>query len=166
MTHSAHARDTRDHRKQENTGPYARLGVMTVLSFIAMYILMYAMVDSMESVFMNVNQVYMAGLMAAPMVIIELALMRQMYSNRRLNMALLLTASLLGVFFFIGIRRQAAVGDRQFLRSMIPHHSGAILMCQQASISDSEIRRLCDGIMASQRQEIDQMKAMLSRAAR
>jgi uncharacterized protein (DUF305 family) len=26
---------------------------------------------------------------------------------------------------------QGAVGDDQFLRSMIPHHSGAILMCEQ-----------------------------------
>ena len=41
------------------------------------------------------------------------------------------------------MRTQAAVGDRQFLRSMIPHHSGAVLMCQQASLSDPEIRALC-----------------------
>ena len=30
---------------------------MTILSFIAMYILMYAMVDSYDSVFNNINQV-------------------------------------------------------------------------------------------------------------
>ena len=40
--------------------------MMTVLSFIAMYALMYAMVDSFESVYANLNQVYMAGLMTAP----------------------------------------------------------------------------------------------------
>ncbi len=55
---------------------------------------------------------------------------------------------------------------RQFLRSMIPHHAGAILMCQEASIQDAEIRRLCGGIVSSQQSEIDQMKAMLDRLAR
>jgi uncharacterized protein (DUF305 family) len=35
-----------------------------------------------------------------------------------------------------------AVGDKQFLRSMIPHHAGAILMCEKASIKDAEIRAL------------------------
>lgn len=45
---------------------------MTVLSFIAMFILMYAMVDRFANVYPNVNQAYMAGLMAAPMVMIEL----------------------------------------------------------------------------------------------
>ena len=45
---------------------YLRLLLMTVLSFIAMYILMYAMVDKFANVFPNFNQFYMAGLMASP----------------------------------------------------------------------------------------------------
>ena len=64
-----------------NHQPYARLAGMTVLSFAAMYILMYAMVDAASSVFNNINQFYMAGLMAMPMVVIELALMRRMYPS-------------------------------------------------------------------------------------
>ena len=35
--------------------------------------------------FVNVNQVYMAGLMAAPMVVIEILLMSGMYPNRKKN---------------------------------------------------------------------------------
>src|SRR3546814_3009263 len=58
---------------------------MGALSFIAMYILMYAMVNSFDNVFNNVNQVYMAGLMAAPMLLLELALMASMYPNKRRN---------------------------------------------------------------------------------
>jgi len=50
-----------------------------------MYTLMYAMVDSAQDVYHNVNQVYMAGLMTAPMVVIELSLMAGMYQNKRLN---------------------------------------------------------------------------------
>lgn len=63
----------------QHHSPYLRLLGMTVLSFLAMYILMYAMVDRAGNIFNSINQVYMAGLMAAPMVLIELALMRSMY---------------------------------------------------------------------------------------
>ena len=40
---------------------------MAVLSFISMYILMYAMADSFANVIPNINQFYMAGLMTMPM---------------------------------------------------------------------------------------------------
>jgi hypothetical protein len=43
---------------------YPRLLAMTVLSFIAIYILMHAMVDEFGSIYANLDQVYMAGLMA------------------------------------------------------------------------------------------------------
>jgi hypothetical protein len=47
---------------------YMHLGVMAALSFVAMYLLMYAMTNSVDDVYINVNQVYMAGLMTAPMI--------------------------------------------------------------------------------------------------
>jgi len=67
---------------------------------------------------------------------------------------------------FWAMRAQGGVGDRQFVRAMIPHHSGAILMCNRASIRDQEIRDLCfrpNGIVESQTREIAQMKAFLAR---
>ena len=144
-------------------GAYIRLAWMAGLSFIAMYFLMYAMVDRYSSVYANINQVYMAGLMAAPMVAIELVIMGAMYRDRRLNRILVAASVALAVLFWVLIRTQAGVADRQFLRSMIPHHSGAILMCNEASITDPEIKTLCAGIIQSQAAEIAQMKAMLER---
>jgi hypothetical protein len=44
-----------------------------------------------------------------------------------------------------------------------PHHASAILMCEEAPIEDPAIRRLCEGIVASQQAEIAQMKALLAR---
>lgn len=126
-----------------------------------MYFLMYAMVNAAENVYLNLNQFYMAGLMAAPMALIELAVMSAMYHHRRLNVTIAAIAMVVVVAFFLFIRRQTAIGDRQFLRSMIPHHAGAILMCQQASIRDSQIKELCQNIISSQQAEIDQMKAIL-----
>jgi uncharacterized protein (DUF305 family) len=70
---------------------------------------------------------------------------------------------MLGVLLFTAIRQQTLVTDSQFLRSMIPHHSGAILMCGEAPLQDAEIRKLCESIIASQQQEIDQMNAILRR---
>lgn len=63
---------------------------------------------------------------------------------------------------WIGMRQQAAVGDRRFLRSMIPNHSGAIFMCQEAALTNPEVIVLCRTIVESQKQEIATMKAMLA----
>jgi uncharacterized protein (DUF305 family) len=142
---------------------YYRLLAMTVLSFAAMYILMYAMVDRFANVLNNLNQVYMAGLMAAPMVLIELALMRHMYPSRKLNLAIAAIGLAALAGFFLLIREQTAIGDRQFLRSMIPHHAGAILMCGKASLQSDEIKTLCGSIIESQEKEIRQMKALLQK---
>ena len=148
---------------------YRHLTIMAVLSFIAMYALMYAMVDRFANVYNNVNQVYMAGLMASPMVLIELVVMRAMYHDRKLNTTFAAAALVLGLLFVLAIRSQTAIGDRQFLRSMIPHHASAILMCQQAPIRAPEIVELCNrpnGIVESQQREIEQMRALLGDARR
>jgi len=142
---------------------YKHLAIMTVLSFIAMYILMYAMVDRFENVYNSLNQVYMAALMAAPMVLIEVIIMKMMYPDKKKNALILLASAGALVVFFSLIRFQSGIGDRQFLRSMIPHHAGAVLMCQEANISDEEIKSLCAQIIQGQQKEIDQMKAILNR---
>ena len=67
------------------------------------------------------------------------------------------------VAFFRFIRQQTVIVDRQFLKSMIPHHAGAILMCNEAPLEDAEIKKLCQTINSSQQSEIDQMKAILKR---
>ena len=145
---------------------YRHLTIMVILSFISMYILMYAMVNTIVNVYNNLNQFYMAGLMTAPMVVIELSVMRAMYQNKRRN-ALIIAASVIALLvFFTFIRQQTAISDKQFLRSMIPHHAGAILMCEHASIQDVEIKELCQNIISSQQAEIDQMKAKLQELER
>ena len=142
---------------------YRHLLIMAVLSFLAMYILMYAMVNVFGNVYNNFNQFYMAGLMTAPMVLIELLVMRAMFQNQRLNLLIVAVSVIALLGFFLLIRAQAAISDKQFLRSMIPHHAGAILMCERASIQDPEIQELCGTIIPSQQAEIDQMKAILER---
>ncbi len=140
---------------------YLRLAAMTALSFVSMYVLMYAMVDRFENVIPNTNQIYMAGLMTAPMVIFELALMGAMYKNRAANIALYAVGVIALIGFFAAIRAQTAIGDTQFLKSMIPHHAGAVLMCERAPLADPEIRSLCRDIVKNQNEEIALMRKML-----
>jgi len=144
--------------------PYLRLVAMAALSFLAMYILMYAMVNSFANVLPNLNQAYMAGLMTAPMVIIELLVMRPMYDRRSWNIAILTVSVVALLACWFAIRDQVAIADREFLKSMIPHHAGAILMCEEATIQSPEIKKLCRGIIQGQQAEIEQMKALLREA--
>jgi uncharacterized protein (DUF305 family) len=150
-----------DHSLRGSTH-YRHLAIMLALSFVSMFTLMYAMVNSFGNVFANANQVYMAALMMAPMAIIELAVMRAMYQNRRLNMIFLAAGLVVGLGSWILIRQQIGTSDRQFIRSMIPHHAGAILMCEQAPLQDPDLKQLCRNIITGQQAEIDLMKAKLS----
>lgn len=151
------------HDKRHSAGAYFRFAIMLVLSFIAMYVLMYAMVDKFEDVYPNHNQAYMAALMVAPMAIIEILLMGSMYPRKRANAAIIVGALVLLATAWFAIRYQAAIGDEQFVKSMIPHHSGAILMCEGAKLQDTELQQLCSTISAGQQAEIDQMRTILGR---
>lgn len=105
----------------------------------------------------------MAGMMTMPMLIIELLPYAQyVHKMRNWNIAIG-AACLVGLIgFYSAIRQQAAINDKQFLKSMIPHHAGAILMCNGAGIKDPEVKKLCEEIVASQKREIEQMKSKLA----
>lgn len=104
----------------------------------------------------------MAALMTSPIVLIELVLMKSMYRNNKLNVALISSAIVVLMFSFLAIRNQTAVSEKQFLKSMIPHHAAAILMVEQTQINDPEIKKLANDIITSQQKEIDFMKAKLN----
>lgn len=102
------------HKMESGKMMYKKFALMLVLSFIAMYILMYAMVDKISNVVPNVNQFYMAGLMTMPMLILELVIMGSMYMKKRLHVMLIGSGVIGMAVFFICIHQQAAVGDKQF----------------------------------------------------
>lgn len=143
--------------------PYRMLAVNLLLSAIIMYLGMFAMIWSGGEFVQNINFFYMALIMWAPMAAVMLWTMRDMYPDSARNIALYALFAVVFVLSLWGMRDQLLVGDRQFLRSMIPHHSGAILMCEKSSLLDPEIKGLCEGIVRSQAQEIAQMKAILAR---
>lgn len=151
------------HSGQQMRGSYKGLTVELVIDFVIMYLVMYTMIASLDHFYLNINNVYMTLMMVAPMAVVMLIGMRSMFPSGRLNLAIGVGAAIVFIASFIAMRTQGAVGNEQFLRSMIPHHSGAILMCEQSAITDAEISSLCDQIIKSQKEEITQMQAILRR---
>ncbi|WP_292027006.1 DUF305 domain-containing protein [Brevundimonas sp. UBA2416] len=148
---------------QAMKGSYRSFAIELVLDFIIMYLVMYTMIASLDHFYFNLNNVYMTLMMVSPMAILMLVFMRSMYPSKRTNLLIGGAAALVFAVSFWGMRTQAAVGDAEFLRSMIPHHSGAILMCNEAELKDPEVLGLCEEIVSSQAREIAQMKALLAR---
>lgn len=142
---------------------YVSLAVQTAVSGVIMYLVMFVMIDGLGSFYNNLNTLYMTLMMIAPMTILMVLGMRSMFPDRRANLAILAVSAIAFLGSFALIRTQTTIGNTAFLRSMIPHHSGAILMCQQAKLDDPEVKRLCGEIIKSQRSEIDEMKAILRR---
>jgi hypothetical protein len=142
---------------------YKKLATAISINAVLMFLITYVMIDSLAHLQLNINRAYMALLMTAPMVIVMLVVMRSMFENKRLNNILIAASAAAIVLIFVLIRTQTPVGDNAFLRSMIPHHSGAILMCEQATITDPEISELCVEIVETQKEEIAQMEAILAR---
>jgi hypothetical protein len=145
---------------------YLLFGLNMILSTIIMYLVMFEMIWSSGEFVQNINFFYMALTMAMPMGMLMLLMMKSMYANKRLNVLLHGVMGLVFVLAFAAVRGQWGVGDKQFVRSMIPHHSGAILMCNEARLRDAELRELCygtQGIVVSQEREVAQMKQILER---
>jgi hypothetical protein len=142
---------------------YRKLATAVSINAVIMFLLTYVMIDRVEHFQINLNRVYMALIMIFPMVIVMLLVMRSMFMKHRLNAILLAASGAMVLILFFLIRTQTPIGNTQFLRSMIPHHSSAILMCQQAAITDPEITTLCEQIVQAQEEEIAQMQAILER---
>ena len=142
---------------------YKSLGIQTIIGGAIMYLVMFVMIDRLSSFYNNLNMVYMTLMMVAPMVVLMILAMRDMFPSKAWNTALLIGSVAAFAGSFALIRTQTTIGDTAFLRSMIPHHSGAILMCEQANLENPALVTLCDGVIKSQREEIAQMKAMLAR---
>jgi cation transport ATPase len=144
---------------------YLKFALILLVSLALMWVLSMSMVRSIDHFYFNLSNFWMALLMVSAMAIVMTAGMWSMFKNRKANIALLVGfAVLFGAVFALG-RTETFVGNEQFLKSMIPHHSRALLVCQESDITDPEIIELCDSIVKSQQEEITQMQAILDRYA-
>jgi hypothetical protein len=154
MSQSPHSSQ---HEHGGRFGPYLKFWINMALGLIVMYVVMFSMIDGVHDFQNNLNMLYMAVTMWAPMGIFMLATMPDMFARKSLNALLYAFFIFLTISSFAATRAQALIEDRQFIASMIPHHSGAILMCRKAELRDAEMLKLCEAIIKAQRSEIEQM---------
>ncbi len=147
--------------------PYKALAFTVGIHFFIMYALVFAPVNVWADVkIFSIRSFYMAVIMVAPMVILMLVFMRNMYQDKKRNLFLYFASILIFILGFLAIRMQAFVGNENFINSMIPHHSAAITMCKEANITDQELVNLCEDIIKAQQEEINKMNKILERINR
>jgi ABC-type uncharacterized transport system permease subunit len=140
---------------------YVRFGAMIATSTLVMFGLMYLNTFDMSHVFFSETRAYMALVMGAAMALVMLGFMLNMYADRIKNIIIGGVAILLFAASLWLVRSQETVGDVSWMKAMIPHHSIAILTSERAHITDPRVRRLADGIVATQKKEIAEMEALI-----
>ena len=140
---------------------YLRFAAMIATSIVAMYILMYLNTYSIDHVYWSQTRAWMALYMGAVMALIMLGYMLAMYRNRALNIVIVIVSIVVFSGSLYLLRSQDTVDDVAWMWAMIPHHSIAILTSERARITDPRVRELADGIIATQRREIEEMKALI-----
>ena len=140
---------------------YRQFGAMIATTTIIMFGLMYLNTFQLDHVLFSETRAFMALIMGATMAVIMLGFMRGMYEDARLNAAITVGSVVVFALALWLVRSQATVGDVAYMRAMIPHHSIAILTSERARITDPRVRALADGIIAAQKKEIGEMKALI-----
>lgn len=140
---------------------YLRFAAMIAVSMTVMFILMYFHTYAPEHARFSETRAYMTFIMGAGMAFVMLSFMLHMYENKRLNIAIYAVAAVVLVVATWLVRSQALVGDRAYMKGMIPHHSIAILTSERAQIRDLRVRKLADDIIRAQRKEIKEMNWLI-----
>tara|TARA_R110002074_G_scaffold61561_2_gene148731 strand:+ start:1407 stop:1898 length:492 start_codon:yes stop_codon:yes gene_type:complete len=150
--------------KSMKKGNYTKFVLMLAASFVAMYITMYLNTYAFDHVYFSLTRFYMSCLGISTMAIIMFVAMRNMYTDKKKNMAIVIGSIALFISALGLVRTQAPiVGDVLWMKAMIPHHSIAILTSERAAIQDPEVKKLANDIIKAQKKEIEEMKAMITR---
>ncbi|MBK5270966.1 MAG: DUF305 domain-containing protein [Bacteroidia bacterium] len=142
---------------------YKKFTVMMIISFLIMYAVMFLNMDKFDHYHTSATRVYMAILMVAPMAVVMMLMMGKMYPNKKLNTIIMVSAIIIFALTLTGLRTQTPIGDVQYMKAMIPHHSSAIMVSKHANIKDPEVKKLSKQIIQSQEKEIAEMESILNR---
>lgn len=145
---------------------YWRFAAMIATSTVVMFGLMYLNTYAFEHILWSETRAWMALLMGAVMAVIMLSFMLNMYMKKRVNIAIYIGSIVVFALSLWIIRSQATVGDAEYMKAMIPHHSIAIMTSERAQITDPRVRKLADEIIAAQRREIAEMKYLINELER
>lgn len=140
---------------------WGRFSAMIAVSTIIMFVLMYQLVYSFEDAFFSLTRLVSSLVMGCTMTALMLAFMWKMYRPTAAKTAVLAAAVIGGIVLLAVNRGQMLIGDIDFMKSMIPHHSIAINNARKADIRDPRVRYLADRITRDQVKEIAEMKMLI-----
>jgi Domain of unknown function (DUF305) len=148
------------HEKTMQMG-WGRFAAMIATSTFIMFFLMYQLVYTAGHATFSVNRLLSSLIMGAVMTVVMLGFMWPMYRGTGAKVAVLAGAALLAGVLLSLNRGQRLIGDTEFMKAMIPHHSIAINNARKADIRDPRVRKLADEIIASQVREIREMQLLI-----
>ncbi len=140
---------------------WGRFAAMIVVSTVIMFLLMYQLVYSWDYALFSLTRLVSSLVMGCVMTAVMLAFMWKMYQPTTVKIAVLAGAIVGGIVLLAVNRSQALVGDVNFMKAMIPHHSIAINNARKADIRDPRVRYLADRIIRDQVKEITEMKMLI-----
>ena len=140
---------------------WGKFAAMIATSVIAMFFLMYQLVYSFEHATFSMTRLVSSLVMGSVMTLIMLGFMWKMIEGAAVKAAVLIGAVVVGVAVLAINRDQTLIGDEDFMKSMIPHHSIAINNARKSDIRDPRVHRLANEIIESQVREIAEMQWLL-----
>jgi hypothetical protein len=140
---------------------WGRFAAMIVVSTAIMFFLMYQLVYSWDHALFSLTRLVSSLVMGCVMTAVMLSFMWKMYHPNSAKIAVLAGAIVGGIVLLAVNRSQALVGDVNFMKAMIPHHSIAINNARNSDIRDPRVRYLADRIIRDQVKEIAEMKMLI-----
>ena len=163
MRNATLERSSKTHSRQGMQGSYAKFFAMIGTSIVVMFFLMYLhSYQILDHAWFSETRMYMALIMGAAMMVVMLSFMLNMYKNKKVNIAIFLSAIVLFGSSLWLVRSQITVNGVDWMEGMIPHHSIAILTSERAQIEDFRVRELADEIIEAQRREINEMEWLIA----
>lgn len=137
---------------------------MMFLSFmIQYYVMSVIMTNSLTNIRMSLGKIYVSGIMALLMGIVEVA-MNDYYMKMISVKYYIILFILLGIIYYM-YKTQKYIYDRDYLNEMIEHHSMALVTSGEIlkKTSDPKVKILASKIINTQEEEIQYMKSLLDK---
>ena len=137
--------------------------MMLLSFFIQYYVMSVIMTNDLTNIRNSLGKVYMSGIMALLMGIVEVA-MNDYYMNMISAKYYIVLFILLGTLYYM-YKTQQYIYDRDYLNEMIEHHSMALTTSGKIlkKTSDPKVKILASKIINTQEDEIQYMKTLLGK---
>lgn len=150
-----------DRNQHKMSMGWGRFAAMIATSTVIMFFLMYQLVYSWDHALFSLTRLVSSLVMGCVMMAVMLVFMWSMYRPETAKMMVLGAAVLGGIALLAVNRSQVLIGDTDFMKAMIPHHSIAINNARKEDIRDPRVRYLADRITRDQVKEIAEMKMLI-----